>query len=208
MRTSRSTSAFLACLVAALAIGAVLAPTASAAPAWRFNGMELVGTETIAGQAAQSTLTIPGLTNTCEEMDYAIGISNSAGTGKGQLNSLSFSSCTTDSIACTIEAIDAEVLPWTVSLKKVSNNNYVVFSKVKISIVYGGEECVLNEWEVQITGSAGALHSNVTETFTFSPASFSATGTELSAFGESVGWKGLFSTEATGAHFGESLTVS
>jgi hypothetical protein len=59
-----------------------------------------------------------------------------------------------------------------------------------------------------MTGSAGGLYDNVFETFTFSAANFSATGTSLKMLGSPVEWNALFTTEALGAHAGEALTIS
>jgi hypothetical protein len=194
-------------LLAALA-GTAGASTAGAVPAWRFEGTELAKQETIEGDAILSNFVIPGLTNTCKKMHYEMEISNFEETGMGEIDEFSFSTCLTDTEACTIEQIIAKDLPWTVKLAKAGGANYVIVTGIEIGILYGGEECALLETEVPITGSAGALYDNGFETFTFNAASFKATGSTLKAFGTSVQWNGAFTTEATGLHTGEALTVS
>ena len=58
--------------------------------------------------------------------------------------------------------------------------------------------------ELRSTSSEG--QSQVT--ITFSKATFAATGTKLTAFGEKVEWNAVFGAEAFGPHLGEALTVS
>lgn len=198
----------LTAAVSALLGATALAGTASASPAWSFEGEELVGAETIEGEAVLSSFTIPGLTTKCKEMTYAMSISNSIGVGKGQLKELGFNTCVTDSPACTVKVITAEALPWPAHLATFSLTNYVVFEGVKIAILYGGAECILSGTWVIITGTVGGRYDNPTETFTFSAANSKATKTALKALGGSVEWNGAFTTEATGAHGGEALTVS
>jgi hypothetical protein len=60
---------------------------------------------------------------------------------------------------------------------------------------------------VTITGTVGGKYDNPTETFTFNAANSKATKTALKALGNSVEWNGAFTTEATGAHGGEALTI-
>ncbi len=61
---------------------------------------------------------------------------------------------------------------------------------------------------VAVTGTAGGLLDNTTETATFDAASFSATGAKLTALSTSIEWKGMFPTEAFEWHRGQALTVS
>jgi hypothetical protein len=204
---SKPVGAFLTAALAALLLGATFAAGAPAAPAWRFEGSELIGKETIAGDATLSSLTIPGLTTTCKKMHYEMVISNSAGTGKAQLTSLSFKTCFTSAPECTVEMIDAEKLPWAGHLVTVSSSPYIVLEGVKVGIFYGGATCALGETLVTVTGSAGALYDNTSETFTFNPASFKATKTSLKALGSTIEWQGVFTTEATGAHARQALEV-
>jgi hypothetical protein len=86
--------------------------------------------------------------------------------------------------------------------------NYVVLKGVEIGFLYSGEECVLSEVEVVVEGSAGGLYDNATEAITFSNASLTSTGTELTAFGSKVEWNAVFGAAAFGPHLGEALTVS
>jgi hypothetical protein len=204
----REVRAFVLTLSAVLMLGSALSAGASASPVWRFNGSEFTGKkETIVGDATLSSLAIPSLTTTCKKMHYEMTISNSAGTGKAELNSLSFTTCFTSNPECTVKTIGAEKLPWAAHLATVASSPYLVFEGVKIGIVYGGATCALGETLVTVTGSAGALYDNTSETFAFSPSSFKATATALKAFGSPIEWQGVFTTEATGPHNGEALTA-
>lgn len=194
--------------LAALMLGAGFAGSATAAPAWQLEGSELVGSETIVGEAVLSSMTVPGVITSCKKMRYEMTISNSAGTGQGELKGLNFKTCFTNSKACTVKSIKAEKLPWTVHLTTVATNDYVVIEGIKIAIVYAGVECALGGVLVAVTGSAGGLYDDTSETFTFNPANFKATGTAIKALGSAIEWNGAFTTEATGAHSGETLTVS
>ncbi len=203
----RAARAFLCCALAAVALGAFGATGAVASPAWLFEGSELVGAENVAGDAVLGSLTIPGLTTTCKKTHYKMTISNNLGKGKATVKELAYTTCSTSSSACTVEVIGAEALPWAGKLiVGKGGGNYLVVEGVKISILYGGALCVLGETWITIKGSAGALYDNSTETFTFSPASFAATGTKLSALGSSIEWNASFTTEAE-FHAGEALTV-
>jgi hypothetical protein len=106
----RTRSTFLRGAFLALVLSMVLASSASASPAWKVNGLSLEGSETIAGDAIFGKFVIPGLTITCKKMHYTMTISNSAGTGKGELTSLTFQTCLTNTKACTIKSIEAEKL--------------------------------------------------------------------------------------------------
>lgn len=198
------------CILATLALAAFSVADAGASPAWLFEGAELGKgeTETVAGDAVLGSFTIPGLTTTCKKTHYVMTVSDSAGQGLASISSLAFTTCATSSGFCTVEAMEAEALPWAGKLVVgKGGGNYLVVEGVKISIAYGGELCALNETVVTIKGSAGALYSNPTETFAFSPASFSATATKLSALGTGVDWNAAFTTEATKSRVGQALTV-
>jgi hypothetical protein len=199
--------AALGALLAALMLSAALASSASAAPAWKFQGKALEGTETILGGAEKSGLSMWGMTTTCTNFLYEVEIWNSAGTGKGNITSLPLFNCYTNS-TCTVEAIEAEEFPWPAELKTVGASNYLVVKEVDVWILYGGWFCPLWGVWANVSGSAGGLINNTTESATFSPSSFSATGTELEALGESVEWNGVFPTEAFEWHRGESLSAS
>jgi hypothetical protein len=195
--------------IAALLASAVFAASASASPVWKFEGKELTGTETILGAALDSKLTVPGLTTKCANFLYKLKISNSAGTGKGELVELPLYECTTDSpTVCTVKSITPETLPWPAKLTTVAPSNYIVIEGVKVSIVYAGAECALGGFTVKVTGTAGGLVDNATETATFNAASFSATKTKLTAMGSSIQWEGVFPTEAFEGHRLEAISVS
>jgi hypothetical protein len=204
----KATRVFWAGMLAALAISAVFAGSAGASPVWKFEAKELTGSETILGGAYESSMTVPGLTTKCENFLYKVKISNSAGTGKGEVTELPLYNCTTDSSACTVTSIGAEVLPWPVKLTTVSASNYIVIEGVKVAILYGGAECALNGTLVTVKGTAGGLIENATETATFNAASFSATKTQLKALGSAIEWKGVFPTEAFEWHREQALSVS
>jgi hypothetical protein len=205
---NRKANIFGLVAVAALIISAVLAPSALAAPAWKFNGATLEGKETIVGAAIESSMTIPGLTTKCENFLYKVTISNSAGTGTGEVTEVPLYNCSTNSKYCTVDAIGAESLPWKANLKTVSTTHYIVIEGVKASILYGGELCVLGETTVVVTGTAGGRIDNTAETATFDTASFSATGTQLKALSQNIQWNGLFPTEAFEWRREQALTVS
>lgn len=202
-----ATKTLLVGALAALAISALFAASANAAPAWRFNGTELSGSETILGGAEKSGLKVKGMTTTCDNFLYKITISNKSGTGEGSVTELPLYNCYTDTV-CTVSAITPEALPWPSNLTSVSGTPYIVIKNVKVGILYGNEECVLDGFLVSVTGSAGGLISNASENATFNSSSFTATGTKLSAFGEKVEWTGVFPTEAFQWHREQALSVS
>lgn len=195
-------------MLAALMLSAVLAGSAGAAPAWKFNGEELKGKETILGAAIDSSLTIPGLTTKCANFLYKLTIENASGTGKGSVTELPLYECTTNSKACTVKSITPETLPWASKLMTVSLSNYIFIEGVKVSIVYAGEECALGGWKVTVTGTAGGRVDNTVETATFDEASFSATKAELKALSQKILWTGVFPTEGFEWHREQALTVS
>jgi hypothetical protein len=204
----RGPKTFLLALTAVLVLTSALSASASASPVWKFEGSALTGEETIAGDATLSSLIIPSLTTMCKKMHYEMDISNSAGTGKATLKALTFTTCFTSDPECTVKAIGAEKLPWAVHLSTVSSSPYVILEGVKVAILYGGVACALGETLVTVTGSAGALYDNASETFAFSSSSLKATKTSLKALGSPIEWQGTFTTEATGVHNGEALTIS
>lgn len=199
---------FLRGFFAALALSAVFAGGAGAAPAWNFEAKSLEGSEVILGAAYESSMTIPGLTTKCENFLYKLTIKNEAGTGKGELTEMPLYNCTTDSAACTVKTIAAETLPWPAHLTKVEPSNYIVIEKAKVGIVYSGPECSVSGLLVRVTGTAGGLLDNATETATFNEASFKATKTELKALSSAIIWSGVFPTEAFQWHRTQALTVS
>jgi len=203
----KATSIFLGGVLAVLLVTAVFASTAGAAPAWRFNGEELKSPETVLGGAEKSGLTIPGMTTVCENFLYNITISNKSGTGEGSLTELPLYNCTTNT-KCKVEAIEVLSLPYPANLTTISSANYIVIKGIKVKILYGNPLCVLNETWVEVTGTAGGSIDNATESATFSPTTFKATGTSLKAIGNSVEWNGFFPTEAFQWHREQALSVS
>ncbi len=203
----KATKVFLAAVLAVLAIGALFAASASASPAWKFNGEELSGTETILGGAQESGLTGFGMTTTCANFLYEVEISNKEGTGEGNVNDLPLFNCYTDT-TCTVAAIEAESFPWHVNLMSTGGSNYMTVKGVNVWILYGGWFCPIWGWWVNVTGSAGGIIDNETESATFGPSSFEATGTELRALGESIEWNGYFPSEAFEWHREDSISVS
>ena len=195
-------------LAALAVVCAAFSASASAAPAWKFESKSLEGTEVILGGAVESSMTIPGLTTKCENFLYKLTIKNESGTGKGEVTELPLYNCTTNTKACKVETIGAESLPWKSKLTTVSTSNYIIIEGVKVSIYYGGEECVLNETLVPVTGSAGGIIDNVAENATFNSTTLSATKTELKALSQKIEWKGVFPTEAFQWHREQALTVS
>src|SRR5262245_42932099 len=84
---SRSIRTLMSGLLVALVVGAVFAGSAAAKPAWKFSGTELKEgeTELTVGFGVKSSLTVPGAPITCEHFIYKMRISNSGGTGKGEV---------------------------------------------------------------------------------------------------------------------------
>ena len=204
----KATYAFGLAALVVLLFGATLASSASAAPAWKFEGKALEGTETILGGAEKSAMTIPGLTTTCDNFLYELSISNSSGTGQGKLTGMPLFNCYTNSSACFVGPIGAEALPWNSHLTTVESTPYVVFEGVKVGIYYEGEECVLDETLVTVTGSAGGSINNTTESATFNSTTLKTTATELKALGQKIEWTGVFPTEAFQTHRLQPLSVS
>lgn len=204
----KSTSLFLRGVLAALALSAVFAASASASPAWKFNGEELKTTETIVGAAIESSLTIPGLTTKCENFLYKVAISNSGGVGKGSITELPLYNCTTSSPYCTVKTITPELLPWAAKLTTVTSKNYIFIEGIRVGIVYAGESCAVKGTLVVVKGTAGGLLDNTTETATFNTSTFASTGAKLTALGSSIEWLGVFPTEAFEWHREQALTVS
>jgi hypothetical protein len=206
MRTKAT--AIGAALAALAVLCAMFASTASAAPAWKFEAKSLEGTEVVLGGAIESSMTVPGLTTKCANFLYKLTVENVSGTGKGSLTEMPLYECTTNSSACTVDKIGAEKLPWASKLTTVSTTPYIIMEGVKVGILYGGEECVLGETLVTVTGTAGGSIDNSKETATFNSSTLSASGTELKALSQKIEWNGLFPTEAFQWHREQALSVS
>jgi hypothetical protein len=203
---TRAIRLFSLSLLAALVTGAVFAGGAAAA-AWKFSGTELSGTELTVGFGLESSLTLSEVPVQCEHLIYKMNIWNSGGKGKGEVTELPHFSCTSTG-ECTVEALEAEKLPWPAHLATVGKANYVVIEGIEISILYGGELCALEGVQVPVTGSAGGLFDNSNEAAVFDEASFVATGTALTALGSPVRLEGEFPTEAFQWHREEPISVS
>lgn len=197
-----------AALAALALLCALFATTASAAPAWKFEGKTLEGKETILGGAIESSMTIPGMTTKCENFLYKLSIKNESGTGKGEVTELPLYNCTTNTEVCSVGSIGAEKLPWQSHLSTVSTSNYVIIEGVKVGILYSGEECALDEILVPVTGSAGGVVDNAKETATFNSTTLSATKTELKALSSKIEWNGVFPTEGFEWHREQAISVS
>jgi hypothetical protein len=202
----RRTVSILSTAALAAVFLSAFAPSASAGPLWRFGFSELVGSESIAGGAVKSTLTFPGLTTTCD-FSYGMTIANSAGKATGKINEITLGNCTTNSKWCTIESASAENIPWSVRGVTVVTSNYAILEGIRFTLLYGGEECALNEIAAAFTGTAGGLYDNGTGTFTFNPTNFSATKTAIKALKTSIEWNAVFTTEALGPHKGQVLEL-
>jgi hypothetical protein len=205
----RSRSTAIGVALAALAVlCALFAASASASPAWKFEGKSLEGSEVVLGGALESSLTIPGLTTVCENFLYKLSVKNEAGTGKGEVTELPLYNCTTNAEACSVSKIGAEKLPWPSHLTTVSTLPYVIIEGVKVGIVYSGKECAVNGILVSVTGSAGGQISNEAETATFNNETLTATGTSLKALSTKIEWKGVFPTEAFQWHREQAISAS
>lgn len=204
----KTKSIFLLGAFAALVASMAFASVASAGPAWKFEGKELVGTEVIVGGAEHSSMALPGLVTDCENFLYKLTVSNSAGTGKGEVTELPLYNCTTDSEACAVKTIAAQTLPWPAVLKTVATKHYIVIEAIKVAIQYSGVECALGGVTAVVKGTAGGLIDNTTESATFNSESFTATGTKLTALSSKVDWKGFFPTEAFQWNREKALSVS
>ncbi|HUN77382.1 MAG TPA: hypothetical protein VMU32_00510 [Solirubrobacteraceae bacterium] len=202
-RTGRR-AIFLLAIAAALVLGA--AATASASPAWKFNSTELTGSETILGAATSSSMTVPGATTTCEHFLYNMKISNSGGKGKGEITELPLFECSTNT-TCSVSSVEAEHLPWPTHLTTVGGKNYLIVEKVDVGIVYSGWFCPVSGILFKIEGDAGGEVNNSTETATFDPTTFSATGTSLWVGWVQIEWNGVFPTEAFQAHREQKIEV-
>jgi hypothetical protein len=201
-------SILLLASVAVLIVSATAAATASASPAWKFNGTELTGKETIVGAAISSKLTIPGVTTECKHFLYNLKISNNAEKkGTGEVTELPLFECSTQTKTCGVESIEAKKLPWPTHLVTVGSKNYIFIEKIEVEIHYSGELCAFSETPVIVKGSAGGEVQNSTETAEFNKTTFTATGAVLKVGGTEVEWQGLFPTEGFETHREQKLEV-
>jgi hypothetical protein len=201
---------FMAGTLAALALCAATAGAANATAEWRFGGTLLSGAaETVELNATKASLTIPGLTTTCEPFAFELTVENpgGGGAGVGKVTGVPLNNCYTNSKFCPVEWAQAASTPWPVRLTTLAGQHYLVIEGVKIAFMYGGELCALNETEVVVKGTAGGLVNDLTHTVTFSASSFTATGTMLKALGSKIEMNGVFGLAATGANAGLAVTV-
>lgn len=201
---------FVAGSLASLTLCAAAAGGADAAPEWRFGGKLLSGAaETVEVKATKASLTIPGLTTTCEPFVFELKVENSGGggAGVGEVTGVPLNNCYTNSKYCPVEWAQASSTPWPVRLTTVAGQDYLVIEAIKIAFMYGGEECALSETEVVVTGSAGAVVNDIAHTVTFSASTFLATGTQLKALGSKIEMNGVFDLIATGTNKGLAVTV-
>ncbi len=194
-------------LISVMAFALGMTATASASPAWKFNGTELSGSETILGAATSSSMTIPGVTTECKHFLYNMKISNSGGKGKGEITELPLFECTTSTAGCTVASIEAKKLPWSTHLASLWGNNYLIVEGVDVEVVYGGSLCVYAGIPITVAGSAGGIVENSTETATFNNGTIIATGTGLWTGLSWVEWNGAFPTEAFAAHREQPISV-
>lgn len=210
----RSCAVLLRGAITAFALASLLvaawASDASAAPAWKFGVAELKEPESIGGGSAKSTLNITGIGMTCERFPYEMTVSNEATTAKGEITEVAPDVCATNT-TCDIESLTVEGLPWklhgvTVEVEE-KLANYIVIEGIRITIVYVGDLCALDEIPVTYAGSAGAKYDSTSGTFTLSAANSKATGAQMKALGSAAEWTGMFTTEALGLHGGEVLKL-
>jgi hypothetical protein len=192
--------------VVALVLGA--SASASASPAWKFNGTELGATETLVGAATSSSMTIPGVTTECKHFLYNMKIWDSGGKGKGEVTELPLFECTTKTAGCTVSSIEAKKLPWPTHLTSAWGNNYLIIENVDVEVVYGGSSCAYAGIPITVSGSAGGIVENSTETAPFDNETIIATGTGLWVGFTWVEWNGVFPSEAFQTHREQSLSVS
>jgi hypothetical protein len=194
---SRASTLVLA-LAAVMAMSSIASAAAGAAPIWKFNGSELSGNETIVGAAISSSLTIPGATTTCAHFLYNMKIKNVSGAGKGEITEVPLYECTAGAV-CTVKAIEAEKLPWLDHLVTVAGKDYLFIEGIQVTITYSGEKCAI-AGKTRVTGTAGGLVENTTQTATFNKTTFEATGAALKVASSTVEWNGVFPTEGFEAH--------
>ncbi len=190
----------------ALAIG--FTASASASPAWKFNGSELGSTETLVGAAANSSMTIPGVTTECAHFLYNMKIWDTSGKGKGEVTELPLFECTTKTAGCNVSRIEAKKLPWPTHLTSAWGNNYLIIENVNVEVLYSGSSCVYAGIPMTVSGSAGGIVNNSTESATFDNETMLATGTGLWLGFSWVEWNGFFPSEAFQTHREQSLSVS
>lgn len=200
MRKRMTIAVFLPSLLAALLAAAVAASAAQASPEWHFNGTLLTyqSQETVTAEATKASLTLAGITTTCEPFIFELKVKNLlGGPGVGDVTGLPLTNCHTNGV-CTVEAVTAENLPWPVHLTTIGGEHYFVIEGIEILFVYGNPFCALYETEVLIDGTAAGLIDDTAHTVAFSPTTMATVGAQLLAFGSPIEFKGTFSWFPTG----------
>jgi hypothetical protein len=195
-------------LVVAFGASAALAAGASASQ-WKFNGVALSAgeSETVTAETAKSSLAISGLTTSCAAT-AKLTVSNVGGAGAATVNSISLSGCGTNGV-CTVEEAKANGLPWSAATASIGGSSYVTTGSFNESFLYGGAECAVEGWTFTYKGSIGGLFDNSASKLVFDAASEKATGSKVTTFGStSAKYSAEFSVKATGAHAGQTLTLS
>jgi hypothetical protein len=175
---SRKNIALLAS-VAAVVLGGVAAPAASAKPAWKFNGV----------------------TVTCEHLVLVMNISNVLEVGHAELTELWPFGCRPSNPNCVIESIEARKTPWPAHGALAS---FLLIEGVDIGMKFGGNLCALAGL-VEVIGTAGGFFAN--SALEFNKATFEATGTALKVGVVKVEWSGVFLMEAFDAHREQTLEL-
>jgi hypothetical protein len=196
----------LSVAVVALATGAftVTAATGSTTPLWFVGGSELSGTETLAGLAEPSSMSVAGVTTECQHSYYVASIFNSSGLGKGEVTYLPLYGCSADA-GCAVTSIEPRNLPWQMHTVYEESKPYLVIEGVDLETTYSGSACAL-KGTTDVTGSIGGKIENATQKTVFDSSSASATGTSLKAGAATVAFEGSYTEEAVGPdHRGQAV---
>ena len=89
-----------------------------------------------------------------------------------------------------MKSIEAKNLPWSTHLTSAWGNNYLIVEGVDVEVVYGGGACAYAGIPITVSGSAGGIVENSTETATFNNSTIIATGTGLWVGFAWVEWNG------------------
>ncbi len=210
MNKRKKTSVLLSVLAGLLLATAASSSSALASPEWHFGGTLLPyqTQETVTAEAAEASLTIPGLTTTCEPLILELEVENLlGGPGVGEVTGVQLNNCHTDTEVCAVETAKAENLPWPVHLTEIGGEHYFVIEGIRISFFYSGEECVLEGVQVVVKGAAGGLVDDSSHTVTFNATTMATVGAQLKALTQAIEFNGTFEWFPTGSNLGEALTV-
>jgi hypothetical protein len=193
-------------IIAALAVSAAFAGAAGAAPHWKANGTELTSPETVVAEAPASTVTLSTLATTCKAT-IGMTIANTTGFG-GVVNveSMTLSGCATNG-ACTVTAANAAELPWGGASLSIGGNPYLKILGFDNRIKYAS--CAISGITFRYQGNIGGLFDNANSTLTFNAETAAATNSEIHSAGETeTTYSGVWNLQMTGAHAGQTLTLS